>query len=370
MTNPEPLDTAAIRAALDEGGQPWQAAENPMTRMSQADRERRLGVPLPSDEERAEIEARRVRASAMHREARAGVAGAPSSFDARNVGGNSYVTGIRDQGGCGSCVAFGSVAVLETTGAYTRRQPGLELDLSEAHLFYTHGGSVGRNCDNGWYPLPALEMCRDIGVTYEEYFPYSAGNSGGASLNSDWPNRLARAIDVVNPTGNPVAMKEHIAQYGSITACFLVYDDFFAYRSGVYRHVTGGLAGGHCVALIGYDDAQGCWIAKNSWGAGWGDGGFFKIAYGECDIEAWQCVGVQAVRLRAWTGQARILGLWSNDAPRNAWAYLDTYGWHRVSGPSEQAESTMFDQAVTAKTAGRTINAFCDNGVINTLYVL
>jgi hypothetical protein len=30
---------------------------------------------------------------------------------------------------------------------------------------------------------------------------------------------------------------------------------------GVYRHVTGGLVGGHCVVLIGYDDAAGFWIA-------------------------------------------------------------------------------------------------------------
>jgi C1A family cysteine protease len=338
--------------------------------MPEQDRIRRLGVPLPSDEERARIDARQAQASALHRQARAATVGAPASFDARDVAGNNYVTVVTDQGGCGSCVAFGSVAVLETTAAYSRRQPGLELDLSEAHLFYTHGASVGRNCDNGWLPLPALGMCRDIGVTFEDYFPYTAGNSGGAVLNGDWPNRQARAVDVADVTGDPVRMKEHISQYGAITACFTVFGDFFAYRSGVYRHVSGDVRGGHCVALVGYDDAQGCWIAKNSWGTGWGDGGYVKIAYGECDIEGWQCVGVKSVRLRTWTGQSRILGLWSNDQPRNGWAYLENYGWHKVASASEQIETTMLNQAVTAKTAGRAVNAFTDNGIINTLYVL
>ena len=64
-------------------------------------------------------------------------------------------------------------------------------------------------------------------------------------------------------TGNPAAMKQHIYTYGALTACFVVYQDFFSYRTGVYRHVSGGVAGGHCVALIGWDDSQGCWIAKN-----------------------------------------------------------------------------------------------------------
>lgn len=370
MSHPDRLDTAAVRAALEEQGQPWTAAENPLTRMSDDDRRIRLGVPLPDEAQRAEIDARQARATAMHQEARAAAAGAPASFDARDVGGQNYVTAVRDQGSCGSCVAFGAVAVLETTAAYTRRQPSLELDLSEAHLFYTHGGSVGRTCQNGWLPLPALEMCRDIGVTYENYFPYTSGNTGGQSLNSDWANRLARCVQLADPTGNPAAIKEHIARYGAITACFVVHDDFFAYRSGVYRHVSGDVAGGHCVALIGYDDAQGCWIAKNSWGPGWGDNGYFRIAYGQCDIEAWQNVGVTGVRLRAWTGQSHVLGLWSNDAARNGWAYLENYGWHRVAGPDEQAETTMLTQAVAAKTAGRTVDAFCDNGVINTLYVM
>jgi C1A family cysteine protease len=369
MTSPEPVDLAAIRAALGEQGHPWQAAENPLTRMSPEQRQLRLGVPLPDEAELAAIQERQARANQLHQTARAAAVGAPASFDARDVAGANYVTAVRDQGNCGSCVAFGSVAVMETVAAYARRQPNLELDLSEAHLFYTHGGTVGVTCATGWLPQQALEMCRDIGMTFEDYFPYTAGNSGGAVLNADWPNRLARAVDVSTVTNDPVKIKEQIATYGAVTACFVVYNDFFGYASGVYRHVSGGAAGGHCVALVGYDDAQGCWIAKNSWGPSWGDHGFVRIAYGECYIEAWQNVGVTGVRLRAWTGYAHVLGLWSNDAPRNGWAYLENYGWHKLGDADDQTETTMLSQAVAAKVANRTVNAFANNGTIDTLYV-
>src|SRR6266581_1795979 len=220
MTSPEPVNLAAIQAALGEQGHPWQAADNPLTRMSPQERRRRLGVPLPDEAERAAIQERQARA--------------------------------------------------------TRRQPNLELDFSEAHLFYTHGATQGVTCDTGWLPQRALEMCRDIGITFEDYFPYTPGNSGGAVLNADWPNRLARAVEVSTVTGDPVKIKEQISTYGAVTGCFVVYTDFFSYRSGVYRHVSGNVEGGHCVALIGYDDAQGCWIAKNSWGPSWGDQGFVR----------------------------------------------------------------------------------------------
>ncbi|WP_203900790.1 C1 family peptidase [Virgisporangium aliadipatigenens] len=365
MTSPE----ESLNAALDAAGHPWQAAENPITQLSEAERRRRLGVPLPDEAERAAIATRHERVLAFHARPRPAAAVAPAAFDARDVAGGNYVTDVRDQGSCGSCVAFGSVSVLETTAAFTRRQPALELNLSEAHLFYAHGKSVGVTCDTGWLPRPALRMAHDIGITYEDYFPYTPGNSGGATLNGDWPNRLARASDVVDLTGKPDRIKEHISTYGAVTACFVVFADFFPYRSGVYRHVTGGEEGGHCVSLVGYDDAQGCWIAKNSWGSGWGDGGFVRIGYGQCEIESWQVVGVTGVRLRAWTGTARVLGLWSDGAERNAWTYLENYGWHRLAGTSDQVQSTMLTQMTAAKVAGRQVNAFTDNGVVDTVYV-
>ena len=85
-------------------------------------------------------------------------------------------------------------------------------------------------------------------------------------------------------------MKTYISTIGPMTACFTIYEDFFYYYTGgVYTYhekTSGDVIGGHCVQIIGYDDAQKCWIAKNSWGTGWGEDGYFRIAYGSAGIDA------------------------------------------------------------------------------------
>jgi uncharacterized protein YdeI (BOF family) len=43
---------------------------------------------------------------------------------------------------------------------------------------------------------------------------------------------------------------------------------------------------GHALCVIGYDDTQQAWLCKNSWGTGWGMGGYCYIAYGQCGIDA------------------------------------------------------------------------------------
>ena len=70
--------------------------------------------------------------------------------------------------------------------------------------------------------------------------------------------------------------KDYLTHHGPMIACLSVYDDFFSYGGGVYHHVTGNMAGGHCVLVVGYSQSQGCWICKNSWGTGWGEAGFFQ----------------------------------------------------------------------------------------------
>jgi Papain family cysteine protease len=243
------------------------------------------------------------------------------------------------------------------------------VDLSEAHLFYCHGRAAGARCDTGWWPDQALNAARDQGITFEDYYPYTAGDQNCSALNADWQNRRANVVQWQPLTSNPAAMKEHLATYGSISACLYVYQDFFSYRSGVYRHVTGDLAGGHCVTLIGFDDTQGCWIGKNSWGTGWGDAGFFRIAYGECRIESYQSGGIQGVNLRAWLPNQPIVGLWSNEHDANVWAYAASRGWLKLDGAAVSSNAAMLAELASAKAGSRPVGLFEESGSIQQMYV-
>ena len=39
------------------------------------------------------------------------------------------------------------------------------------------------------------------------------------------------------------------------------------------------LRGGHAVLAVGYEDAHGHFIVRNSWGKGWGMNGYFTLPY-------------------------------------------------------------------------------------------
>jgi len=329
MANPT-IDVKSLAKAIASQGAGWQAGDTSMTALTDAERKLRLGfVPPPGAPTLEEMDAQ-LQAGDRPQEAyvAAAAVGAPPAFDWRNAGGKNYVSGVRDQGSCGSCVAFGTCGVLETTLRVARNDATLDVDLSEAQLFYCYGRAQGRNCGNGWFPDAALDSCKQ-GLAYEQSYPYVAGDQNCTNLNPNWRSRY------VTLTGRQLlsgaAIKDWIATKGAVTGCFLVYNDFFAYRTGVYKHVSGALAGGHCVVIIGYDDAQSCWICKNSWGPGWGDQGFFRIAYGECGIDSnygpYGAIGVSLAQQGAWSAWASQGGVLTSDiaVARNADGRLEAF---------------------------------------------
>jgi C1A family cysteine protease len=324
------IDVRALSQTIAASGATWQAGETSMTALSPAERRARLGFVPPPGAPSLESVDQQLRSGQRPQDAfvAAAAVGAPPAYDLRDVGGSHYVTPIRDQGGCGSCVAFGTSAVLESTLRVAANDPMLDVDLSEAQLFYCYARAQGRNCSNGWWPDAALDACQQ-GLAFEQSYPYVAGDQDCTGLNPDWRSRYASVTGRQALSG--AAIKDWIASRGAVTGCFLVYDDFFAYRSGVYRHVSGALAGGHCVAIIGYDDAQSCWICKNSWGPGWGDAGFFRIAYGECGIDTnygpYGAEGATLVQQGAWSAWASEGGVLTSDiaVDRNADGRLELF---------------------------------------------
>ena len=274
MATAKPLTASALATALTKQKARWHSAETEVSKLSEADQAKMLGA-VPSAESAAFMLA--VAAAPML----AAAPGFAPAIDWRNNNGN-HVTPVRDQGGCGSCVSFGSMGLIESMAHI---ETGRWVDLSEAdsHFCSSHGANCG-----GWWPDQCLDQVLARGVCDEAGFPYPSafpGNDIHASppacnLPADRATRLTN-ITARHSLADATAVKNHLTNVGPVTGCLSVFNDFFSYAGGVYHHVTGALAGGHCVLVIGYSEVEQCWIIKNSWGTGWGMGGFGKIAYAD-----------------------------------------------------------------------------------------
>jgi len=66
---------------------------------------------------------------------------------------------------------------------------------------------------------------------------------------------------------------------GPVETAFTVYTDFENYVGGVYHHVSGDMAGGHAVKLVGWgtDNGVDYWKVANSWNPHWAEKGYFRI---------------------------------------------------------------------------------------------
>ncbi len=203
---------------------------------------------------------------------------AQDEFDWRNVNGTDWTTSIKNQGSCGSCVAFATIGALESVAQISVGYP-FDCDLSEAHLFFCGGG----NCDEGWYFSEAADYVRKYGAPDEACFPYEPRDIPCSETESNWKQRAVK-VERTGKIGGISDMQEALLIYGPLVARMEVYTDFYSYRGGIYEHVSGDYEDGHGVTIVGYNNNPGYWICKNSWGTGWGEQGYFKIKYGECKI--------------------------------------------------------------------------------------
>uniref|UniRef100_A0A8R1EF30 Pept_C1 domain-containing protein n=1 Tax=Caenorhabditis japonica TaxID=281687 RepID=A0A8R1EF30_CAEJA len=235
----------------------------------------------------------------------------PATFDSRSAWPEcKSIKQIRNQATCGSCWAFGAAETIsdriciETKGA---QQPIISPD----DILSCCGSSCGNGCEGG-YPIQALRWWDSKGVvTGGDYkgagckpYPIAPCTSGSCpesktpscSLSCQSGYSTAYAKDKHFGTSAYAVAKKvasiqtEIHENGPVEAAFSVYEDFYKYTSGVYKHTAGKYLGGHAIKIIGWGTESGSpyWLVANSWGTDWGESGFFKILRGvdECGIES------------------------------------------------------------------------------------
>jgi len=97
----------------------------------------------------------------------------PVSLDWRNISGVSYVPDVRDQASCGSCYAFGTIAMLESR-IRIKSQNKDKIVLSPQEIVSC--SEYSQKCDGGFEYLVA-KYGEDFGIVPETCFPYTASNS-------------------------------------------------------------------------------------------------------------------------------------------------------------------------------------------------
>ena len=79
-------------------------------------------------------------------------------------------------------------------------------------------------------------------------------------------------------------------------------------------------------------------------------------------------MGANGVENTGWRSNARVIGLWAINEDRNAWVYMDGYGWRKVSPDNDNILHDMLAQLIAAKARGGAVTFYEEQGVIKQLY--
>lgn len=270
------MDLNELRDALTSADTTWSAAETEFSRMGRELRRMRYGVPETDDADSLWPASNAL--SPPYPSTRV----APRAFDWRSNKGD-WIGAARDQGPCPSCTAFALCGIMEARYRIDSKNPDALPLLSPADLYF-----CGKDAEDGMLPTVAVSRAKSHGVGLESDAPYRVGQTACEPVSAAF--RITESSLV---SGDQRVRKLLIADEGPVLGVMRVYEDLSFYTKGVYRHAAGASEGLHSVIIAGYNDDDGCWIVRNSWGTGFGEGGYLRIGYGECELDKRPFISVE-----------------------------------------------------------------------------
>ena len=215
----------------------------------------------------------------------------PSSYNLADFG---FVTSVKNQLVGGNCWSFAALAALESC---ILKAGGDCFDFSEENMknvpvFYSdYGLNIFEPNGGGNQYLALSYLTSWLGPVMDEDDLY-----GDHSILSPVLQSLYHVQNVITLSDDADELKWALLNYGAV-ATTMYYDDenyynpvtFGYYYNKAFDWDYGDF--GHAVTIVGWDDTysksnfliepsrDGAWIIKNSWGADWGDDGYFYVSY-------------------------------------------------------------------------------------------
>jgi len=174
------------------------------------------------------------------------------------------VTPVKDQGSCGSCWAFGTLGGIE---AVHKQKTLYTVNLAEQQLVdcstQNHGCTGGR-------PDRAINYLAGKPIYTESSYPYTARDGTCTSGTSSGVTVGGYSRVTKSESGLLSSLDS-----SAVTVTVQADSKFQGYKSGILTGVATSCSLNHAVLATGY--GSNFLKIKNSWGSGWGEGGYIRV---------------------------------------------------------------------------------------------
>lgn len=204
--------------------------------------------------------------------------GSNNNYQDVNIDYRKFYPPVKDQGLCGSCWTFSCIGGIE--GLYNSKHNLSEkpVSLSEQELMDCSYNLSEYNyvagCDGGEHN-EGYKYVMDHKISHEEDYPYLA-------IDEDCRNVTTEKISISNRSVIEICHQDYmltnLMRQPLTTSLSADHLAFRFYSSGIVTHGCG-YELDHDVVIVGAGTENNIpyWIIRNSWGRGWGEGGYIRI---------------------------------------------------------------------------------------------